>query len=218
MRTTWLSICAVFLCVSPAFGQRDAPVWESYLPLIRAQAAEGPAVSNPALLAELLNRVKQTDVLLERLLKCTSEFNECDAPMDRLKRTFDDNAARLKAIVKEYGWPGNDVIGRDGARAATLILLNAEPAFKKEMLQSVQDAYRAGKLDGTDYAILLDDIRAAEGEPQVYGTHQKEGGGAYPIEDEAHVNKRRVEVGLPPLSEYPEQREINKAPRKNDQR
>lgn len=32
MRMTWLSIFVVFLWVSPAFGQRDAPVYESYLP------------------------------------------------------------------------------------------------------------------------------------------------------------------------------------------
>lgn len=32
MRMTWLSIFVVFLLVSPAFGQRDAPVYESYLP------------------------------------------------------------------------------------------------------------------------------------------------------------------------------------------
>ena len=32
MRMTWLSIFVVFLLVSPAFGQRDAPVYEAYLP------------------------------------------------------------------------------------------------------------------------------------------------------------------------------------------
>ena len=32
MRMTWLSIFVVFLWVSPAFGQRDAPVYEAYLP------------------------------------------------------------------------------------------------------------------------------------------------------------------------------------------
>ncbi|HET6975130.1 MAG TPA: hypothetical protein VFI24_02320 [Pyrinomonadaceae bacterium] len=32
MRMAWLSILIVLLLVSPAFGQRDAPVWESYLP------------------------------------------------------------------------------------------------------------------------------------------------------------------------------------------
>lgn len=34
MRITWLSIFIVFLWVSTAFGQRDAPVWEAYLPTI----------------------------------------------------------------------------------------------------------------------------------------------------------------------------------------
>ncbi len=34
MRMAWLSILIVFLWVSTAFGQRDAPVWESYLPKI----------------------------------------------------------------------------------------------------------------------------------------------------------------------------------------
>ena len=183
-------------------------------PIIQAQTAEALTVSNPALRDELLNRVKQADVLLERLLKCTSEFNECDAPMDRLKKTFDDNAARLKAIVKQYGWPGNDLVGRDGAWAAFLILLNAEFAIKKEMLPLVQDAYRAGKTDGNIYAYMVDDVRVAEGKPQVYGTRDKKGGGVYPIEDEANVNKRRAEVGLPPLSED----ESKKAPRKNDRR
>jgi hypothetical protein len=170
-------------------------------PIIQAETTEAPTVSNPVLRAELLNRVKQADVMRERLLKCTSEFFlECDAPMDRLKETFDDNAVRLKAIVKQYGWPGNDLVGRDGTWAAFLILLNAELAIQKEMLPLVQDAYHAGKTDGTIYAILLDGIRVTEGKPQVYGTRDKQGGGVYPIEDEANVNQRRAEVGLPPLA------------------
>ena len=188
-------------------------------PIIGAQTTQAHTVSNPALRAELLNRVKQADLLLERLLKCTSEkFLECDAPMDRLKGTFDDNALRLKAIVEQYGWPGNDLVGQDGTSAAILIFLNAELALKKEMWPSVEDAYHAGKTSGPDYAVLLDDIRVAEGKPQVYGTRDKQGGGVYPIEDEANVNKRRAEVGLPPLAKYHKTTERNKAPQKNDKR
>ena len=190
----------------------------SLTPIIQAQTTEAPAVSNPALRAELLNRVKQADLMLERLLKCTSEFHECDAPMDRLKKTYDDNAVRLRAIVKQYGWPGNDLVGQDGTLAATRILLNAELAFRKEVLPLVQDAYHAGKTDGTNYAFLLDSIRVTEGRPQVYGTYSKEGGGIYPIEDEANVNKRRAEIGLPPLGKNLEKQERNKGPRKNDKR
>ena len=34
MRMLWLSVLFVVLCASTALGQRDAPVWESYLPKI----------------------------------------------------------------------------------------------------------------------------------------------------------------------------------------
>ena len=44
MRMIWLSILIVVLWVSPAFGQRDAPVWECFLPQISVyhDAADAP--------------------------------------------------------------------------------------------------------------------------------------------------------------------------------
>jgi len=44
MRIAWLSILIVLLCVSTALGQRDAPVWESFLPQISVyhDAADAP--------------------------------------------------------------------------------------------------------------------------------------------------------------------------------
>jgi hypothetical protein len=44
MRIAWLSFLILFLCVSTAFGQRDAPVWESFLPQISVyhDAADAP--------------------------------------------------------------------------------------------------------------------------------------------------------------------------------
>jgi hypothetical protein len=44
-----------------------------------------------------------------------------------------------------------------------------------------------------------------ENEKQVYGTQFREVNGKmepFPIEDEANVDERRKEVGLPPLAEY----------------
>ena len=57
---------------------------------------------------------------------------------------------------------------------------------------------------------------ARDGREQPIG--DKEGGGVYPIEDEANVNKRRAEVGLPPLGENLETKKRNKPPQKNDKR
>jgi hypothetical protein len=121
------------------------------------------------------------------------------------------NVERMKAIVNQYGWPGPELVGHDGSEAAFLLVQHADLAFQQKMLPLVEKAYRSGGLTGQDYALLLDRVRVAEGKPQVYGTQAKrfaEWNGPeptlQPIEDEANVDKRRAEVGLPPLAEYKE--------------
>src|SRR5437588_687342 len=92
-----------------------------------------------------------------------------------------------------------------------LLVQHADLAFQKEMLPLVEKAYRSGGLSGQSYALLLDRVLVGEGKPQVYGTQAKrfeewkeQEPTLAPIEDEANVDKRRAEVGLPPLSEYRE--------------
>ncbi len=115
----------------------------------------------------------------------------------------------MRAIVRQYGWPGPELVGKDGTEAAFLLVQHSNLAFQKEMLPLVQNAYRSGKLSGQSYALLLDRVLVGEGKPQVYGTQAKrfeEWKGKEPvlepIEDEANVDKRRAEVGLSPLAEY----------------
>ena len=57
-------------------------------------------------------------------------------------------------------------------------------------------------------AYLTDRVLVAEGQPQRYGTQFYTDKGELkprPIEDEANVDARRKEVGLPPLAEYARQ-------------
>jgi len=52
MRTTWLAILIVCICVSTAYAQRDAPVWECYLPKVSIYHEQ--TEKNPALTIDLL--------------------------------------------------------------------------------------------------------------------------------------------------------------------
>jgi hypothetical protein len=48
MRIIWLSLLIVFLCLSTAFAQRDAPVWEAYLPQVSIyhdESSKGRAIT-----------------------------------------------------------------------------------------------------------------------------------------------------------------------------
>ena len=61
------------------------------------------------------------------------------------------------------------------------------------------------EIRSSDVAYLTDRVLLAEGKKQVYGTQFTLTNGKCqprPLEDEAHVDQRRQEVGLPPLAAY----------------
>ena len=166
------------------------------------------SASNPALRRDLLERVGQDQAIRGELIKKGIEHPD-KAVLARMQAIDDSNTKRMRAIVRQHGWPGPELVGKDGTEAAFLLVQHSNLAFQKEMLPLVQNAYRSGKLSGQSYALLLDRVLVGEGKPQVYGTQAKrieEWKGKEPvlepIEDEANVDKRRAEVGLSPLAEY----------------
>ena len=176
----------------------------------QAQEASNPPIKEPALRRELLKRVEQDQAIRNALIS-KGVKNPDQAILARMQAIDTANTERMRAIVNRYGWPGPELVGRDGAEAAFLLVQHADHAFMKEMLPLVEKAYRGGEVSGQSYALLLDRVLVGEGKPQVYGTQAKrfeewkgQEPALAPIEDEANVDKRRAEVGLPPLSEYRE--------------
>lgn len=176
----------------------------------QAQEAGNLPVKEPALRRELLQRVEQDQAIRNELMSKGVEHPD-KAILARMEAIDNANTERVRAIVRLYGWPSPELVGQDGAEAAFLIVQHADLAFQKDMLPLVDKAYRVGGLSGQSYALLLDRVLVGEGKPQVYGTQAKrveEWKGRepalQPIEDEANVDKRRAEVGLPPLAEYRE--------------
>ena len=176
----------------------------------QAQEAGNPSVKEPGLRQELLKRVEQDQSIRNELIRKGVERPDPDV-LARMRAIDTSNTERVRAIVRQHGWPSPELVGRDGAEAAFLIVQHSDLAFQKEMLPLVEKAYRSGGLAGQSYALLLDRVLVGEGKPQVYGTQAKrfeewkgEEVALEPIEDEANVDKRRAEVGLFPLAEYRE--------------
>lgn len=173
-----------------------------------AQARDDSSVASPALRKELLERLDRDQAIRHELIK--KGVKNMDAALVARMTDIDSaNTARMKEIVKQYGWPGPELVGVDGTEAAFLLVQHAEHAFQKQMLPFVEAAYRNKKLQGQDYALLLDRVLVADGKPQVYGTQTKifdqwkgEEPVFEPIEDEGNLDKRRAEVGLPSMAEY----------------
>jgi hypothetical protein len=173
-----------------------------------AQTRDDPSVALPALRKELLERLDRDQAIRNELIK--KGVTHPDAALEARMAEIDSaNTARMKELVKQYGWPGPELVGVDGTEAAFLLVQHAEHAFQEQMLPLVEAAYRNKKLQGQDYALLLDRVLVADGKPQVYGTQAKrfdqwKGNEPVfdPIEDEANVDKRRAEVGLFSMAEY----------------
>lgn len=178
--------------------------------------AEAAAVKEPELRAELLARrkadmtarIKVLELLqknngkpegeaAERFQKLVAEVQEMDAK----------HGEWLKATVKKHGWPGVSLVGKDGAEAAFALAQHGGQSdldFQKKCLELLAAAVKAKDANPVHLAHLTDRVRVAAGEKQVYGTEVVEKDGtleAAPLEDEAKVDERRKEVGLPPLAD-----------------
>jgi len=179
-------------------------------------------VKEPKLRGELLNRIKSD----QDVRKAFTQFMRDHGPVapgtpinqnkekmaefekitDRMKSIDADNTKWLKGVIERHGWLGESLVGRDGANAAWLLVqhADADPKFQRHCLD-LMAKLPPGEVSRSELAYLTDRVLLAEGKKQKYGTQCMFADGKWkprPLEDEANVDKRRAEVGLPPLAEY----------------
>lgn len=116
------------------------------------------------------------------------------------------HTARMKEIVKEYGWPTVRMVGSEGATAAWLLVqhADADPTFQRTCLELMKKL-PVGEVSTVNLAYLTDRVLVNEGKKQVYGTQfwlQNGKMAPRPIEDEENLEQRRKKAGMQPFSEY----------------
>ncbi|MBS0204248.1 MAG: hypothetical protein JSS49_15200 [Planctomycetes bacterium] len=179
-------------------------------------------VKQPELRRELLRRTKadqeareawvqwmkvrgSSGVVVQATLS-KEEQVELEAVTAKMKAVDEDNTKWLKGVVERGGWPSNTQAGKDGANAAWLLVQHADsdPKFQRRCLDLMTKLPK-DEVSQSNLAYLTDRVLLAEGKKQLYGTQFTSVDGMWkprPLEDEANVDKRRAEVGLPPLAEY----------------
>ncbi len=162
-------------------------------------------MQEPELAARLIELVEIDECVRERLAADGSLFDGYHPEMEAVHRT---NAAALRGIIADHGWPGRRLVGEAGAEAAWRIAQHAigEPDFMPTAFAHAQAAVEKGDAPAWQAAYLEDRIRALEGRPQRYGSQYDwdEAGRMSPhppIEEPESVDIRRASVGLGPLDE-----------------
>jgi len=161
---------------------------------------------NQALHDELV-AMEAEDRRVRRELMDNGELGEGYVP--RMEAVHRRNAARLREIIDDHGWPDTDLAGEDGTRSAWFIAQHAigEPEFQRRVLALIEQKVREGRVPAAQQAYLYDRIAMYEGRPQRYGTQ----GMLCPdgefrrwrTEDPERLNERRAAAGLPPVPDDP---------------
>jgi hypothetical protein len=186
-------------------------------PLCRADDKPGADRTKAELRDELKKRVQEDQEARRAMLKWRQENKENDAAkvkqqtdvpiLKKLAETDEANTKWLKGVVEKHGWPGKSLAGADGAHDAWLLVQHADrdKQFQKKCLELMKPLASKGEVAKSDLAYLTDRVLVSESKKQLYGTqfHTVDGKlEPQPIEDEANVDKRRAEMGLPPMAEY----------------
>lgn len=163
---------------------------------------------NEQLQQELLEMADEDRRVRAELVASGELFDGYSPQMAEVHRR---NGKRLETIVREFGWPGKSLVGRQGADAAWLVLQHAigNPPLQRGCLPLLRESAEAGEIAPDQVAFLEDRIAVFEGRPQRYGTQfdWDENGelSPLPLLDPEGVDRHRAAVGLGPLAERIEQ-------------
>lgn len=117
------------------------------------------------------------------------------------------NLLKVKAILDKYGWVGPDTVGKQGSLTLFLVIQHSNQATQEKYLPMMRDAVKDGRAKADHLALLEDRVALGQGKKQLYGSqigrdNKTQQYYVLPLEDPDNVDKRRAEMGLPPLSDY----------------
>jgi len=171
-------------------------------------------VFNDSLRDVLISMKTEDQLHRNQIDSVRTKFGNKSTEMDSLWQVIHEvdssNTISLIKIIETYGWPGASLVGKDGTRAAFLLLQHADrhPTAQSKYLPLVIEAAERGELDWMYVAYLIDRVKLyKQGEEQIYGTQlqlDSETGLWQPInlKDPENVDERRARVGLFPLQVY----------------
>jgi hypothetical protein len=166
-----------------------------------------PKPARPALRENLLLMARQDQAARAFVTASGGRFDPQSPQASWVNKVDAANLQRLKHIVDQEGFPTARMVGLDGVDSAWLLTLHAstDPDFQEKVLKLTTGHVRRREVRPDQVAALTDDLLVGTGKRQRYGTNFELRDGELkptPLEDEAHVEELRREVGLGTLANY----------------
>ncbi len=184
--------------------------WNPLLALIKANKDKAEANLNKPLAQQLDSIYVEDQKYRKELDGIEKQFGwnskETAAHWAIIKIKDSLNVIAVSAILDKYGWLGDDIVGGQGNGAIFLVIQHADQKTQEKYLPMMREAVKSKTANAGNLAMLEDRLALKQGKRQIYGSQLISFAGEpsvfQPIEDVDNVDKRRAEVGLPPLSEY----------------
>jgi hypothetical protein len=111
---------------------------------------------------------------------------------------------RLIEIFESVGYPTDELVGprtMENQVDVQLLLLHTKDSIRMNyFVPKVKEFVKNGKASPRTLGTMIDQYYLYNGEPQIYGTYNAQGGGyATIIDDLKKVDSNRISIGLPPL-------------------
>lgn len=166
--------------------------------------------ADPDLRRQLLAMAKADEAVRDAWNKAGMKTGQGKNPAFMKVMAVDaDNLEQLKPVIERDGFPIPARVGTDGVDAAFILVQHADSdlAFQSHVLPQLESLGKQRLVSGQQVAMLTDRVLRSQDKPQRYGTQfmtddKSADMKLQPIEDLAHVDARRREMGLPPLADY----------------
>jgi len=223
--TVWLVLLSAVPSFADSFPKVDADLADYDAAIEKMNAAFANVPEDAASKDWIAKKLQHMVDIDQHMRKCSMslpherQYTEAEQKyfwsqfMTRFRDLDRQNTADLKSLLKTHSWFTISQFGKKCDSNAWLLVQHADqdPEFQKEILAKLEKLYPTGETRPQNYAYLFDRVALSSSDPskrqpQRYGTqgHCVAPGKwePFPIEDEANVDTRRAEVGLPPLVEY----------------
>jgi len=131
----------------------------------------------------------------------------------KMKEADSLNLIQVEGIISKYGWLSYNTIGNQGNTTLFMVIQHSDLKTQEKYLPIMREAVKNGKAKPHSLALLEDRVALLQGKKQIYGSQvswnmKTNAAFVAPLYDPNNVDKRRAEVGLPPLAEYLAEMEI----------
>jgi hypothetical protein len=192
-----------------ATQQQSSAAWQTALQQRRKELIAKNGEGTDAELRGRLVQMRDEDQAARGVIYGTNAPKTPPESVAQLRVSDAKRTDELKQIVAEKGWPTIALVGIDASNGAMLVLTHTpDHAWLQQLLPQLQQLADEGKIDASPLAMTVDKQLVAEGKLQRYGSQFMYIGGKismYAVEDPAHLDNRRAEALLPPISVYRQQ-------------